>query len=205
MPVKMKFNVSDQPNGQSRVLHYYRGKKLRTTLKEFLKKDENRNNLYFYKEYALIELEMGRFSNCANILETAIQSQGACPSAITNVSERAALFSVYRTFIETLLDARTYDESHKQWILKVFGQMISGEDPDQDSLVETYLHGLVRDFLQTAPDENGKDTFFLSNLECDAIVCYAYFLYIKNDNIQTAVEILRSCIDHSKDCPYLQV
>lgn len=185
--------------------HLSRGKKLRTTLKEFLKKDENRNNLYFYKEYALIELEMGRFSNCVNILETAIQSQGTCPSAITNENERAALFSVYRTFIETLLDARTYDESHRQWILKVFGQMIPGEGADQNSLVEAYLHGHVRDFLQTALNENGKDTFFLSNLECDMIVCYAYFLYIKNDDIQTVIEILRSCIDHSKDCPYLQV
>jgi len=47
-----------------------KGKKLRATLKEFLKKDENRNNLYFYKDYALIELEMGRFSNCINILKT---------------------------------------------------------------------------------------------------------------------------------------
>ncbi|XP_014471485.1 PREDICTED: protein NRDE2 homolog [Dinoponera quadriceps] len=184
--------------------HDNKGKKLRTTLKEFLKKDENRNNLYFYKEYALIELEMGRFGNCVNILETAIQSQGACPDAITNLCEKAALFSVYRTFIETLLDAKTYDESHRQWILKVFGQMIPGESANQDSLVEAYLHKHVHDFLQTAPDENGKDTFFLSNLECDAIVCYAYFLYIKNDDIQSVVEILRSCTEHSKDCPYLQ-
>ncbi|EFN76434.1 UPF0614 protein C14orf102-like protein [Harpegnathos saltator] len=184
--------------------HDSKGKKLRTTLKEFLKKDENRNNLYFYKEYALIELEMGRFSNCVNILETAIQSQGACPSAIANVCERAALFSVYRTFIETLLDARTYVDSHRQWILKVFGRMIPGENADQDSLVERYLHEHVHDFLQNVPDENGKDTFFLSNLECDAIVCYAYFLYIRNDGIQSAIEILGSCIDHSKDRPYLQ-
>lgn len=184
---------------------FCRGKKLRATLKEFLKKDENRNNLYFYKEYALVELEMGRFNNCVSILETAIQSQGACPSAITNESERAALFSVYRTFIETLLDTRTYDESHNQWILKVFGQMIPGESADQDTLVEAYLYKYVRDFLQTAPNENGKDFFFLSNLECDAIVCYAYLLYIKNNDIQTVMEILKSCIDHSKDYPYMQV
>lgn len=174
-------------------------------MKEFLKKDENRNNLYFYKEYALIELEMGRFSNCVNILETAIQSQGACPSAIGSACERAPLFGVYRTFIETLLDARTYDESHRQWILKVFGQMIPGESANQDSLVEAYLHGHVRDFLETTPDDYGKDMFFLSNLECDVIVCYAYFLYVKNNDVQTAIEILRSCIDHSKNCPYLQV
>lgn len=61
-------------------------------MKEFLKKDENRNNLYFYKEYALIELEMGRFSNCMNILETAIQSQGTCPSAICVKEQRFLMY-----------------------------------------------------------------------------------------------------------------
>ncbi|KAL6444572.1 hypothetical protein ACFW04_002002 [Cataglyphis niger] len=184
--------------------HDNKGKKLRTTLKEFLKKDENRNNLYFYKEYALIELEMGRFSNCMNILETAIQSQGTCPSTINNKCERAALFNVYRTFIETLLDIRTYNESHRQWILKVFGQMIPSKNENQDSLIEAYLYSCVQDFLQTSPDETEKDTFFLSNLQCDAIVCYTYFLYIKNDDIQSVIKILRNCIDHSKDYPYLQ-
>jgi len=84
---------------------------LKTTLKEFLKKDENRNNLYFYKEYALIELEMGKFNNCINILETAIQSQEACPSAVTNIYEKAALFALYRTVIETLLDIKMYNET----------------------------------------------------------------------------------------------
>lgn len=185
---------------------YCRGKKLRTTLKDFLKKDENRNNLYFYKEYALIELEMGRFNNCISILETAIQSQEACPSVITNVYEKSALFSVYRTFIETMLDIRkTFDESHRQWILKVFGQMISNKNENQNSLIETYLYTCVQDFLQATPDEIGKDIFFLSNLECDIIVCYTYFLYAKDGDIQAVIKILKNCIDHCKDYSYLQV
>ncbi|XP_011862923.1 PREDICTED: protein NRDE2 homolog [Vollenhovia emeryi] len=184
--------------------HDNKEKKLRATLKEFLKGNENRNNLYFYKEYALIELEMGRFGNCMNILETAIQSQGTCPSAITDTCERAALFNVYRTFIETLLDIRTYSESHRQWILKVFGQMVPGGNENQESPIEAYLHSCVQDFLQVPPNVKEKDTFFLSNLECDAIVCYVYFLYIKDGDIQTVVDTLRNCIDHSKDYPYLQ-
>ncbi|KAL0100675.1 hypothetical protein PUN28_019222 [Cardiocondyla obscurior] len=194
------FLSKDEP-----LKHDNKGKKLRATLKEFLKKNENRNNLYFYKEYALIELEMGRFSNCMNILETAIQSQGTCPSAIIDVYERAALFNVYRTFIETLLDIRTYNESHRKWILKVFSQMVSTKtDENQESLIETYLHSSVQDFLQVPLDEKEKDIFFLSNLECDAIVCYAYFLYIKDNDIQPVVNILKDCIDHSKNYPYLQ-
>lgn len=161
--------------------------------------------MYFYKEYALIELEMGRFNNCINILETAIQSQ-ACLSIITNVCEKAELFSVYRTFIETLLDVReTYDESHRQWILKIFGQMISSKDTNQDSLVEAYLCKQVQDFLQATPNENERDILFLSNLECDTIVCYAYFLYARDGDIRTAVETFKTCIDHCTGHPYLQV
>ncbi|KAL6265282.1 hypothetical protein P5V15_002062 [Pogonomyrmex californicus] len=192
------FLSKDEP-----LKHDNKGKKLRATLKEFLKKDENRNNLYFYKEYALIELEMGRFSNCMNILETAIQSQGACPSAISDINEKAALFSVYRTFIETLLDIRTYKESHKQWILKVFGQMVPNKSGNQEALIEAYLYSCVQDFLQVPLNEK-ENIFFLSNLECDAIVCYAYFLYIKDSDIQTVTKILSSCIDHAKDYSYLQ-
>lgn len=148
---------------------------------------------------------MRRFSNCMNILETAIQSQETCPSAIADICERAALFNVYRTFIETLLDIRTYNESHKQWILRVFGQMVLGKNENQKSLIEEYLHSCVQDFLEVPANEKEKDTFFLSNLECDAIVCYAYFLYITDGDIQTVINVLRNCINHSKDCPYLQV
>jgi hypothetical protein len=180
---------------------------LKTTLKEFLKKDENRNNLYFYKEYALIELEMGKFNNCINILETAIQSQEVCPSAVTNIYEKAALFSLYRTVIETLLNIKMYNESHKQWILKIFGQMIPNkyENSKQDSLIEAYLSSCVQEFLRASSDANEENIFFLSNLECDTIICYVYFLYVKNNDIQIVIEILKNCIDHSKDYPYLQV
>ncbi|XP_015609802.1 protein NRDE2 homolog, partial [Cephus cinctus] len=71
-----------------------RRKKLKTSLKEFLKKDENRNNLHFYREYALIEREMERFDNCVNILETTIQSQGQNLESISNDEEKTALLSV---------------------------------------------------------------------------------------------------------------
>lgn len=148
---------------------------------------------------------MGRFSTCMNILETAIQSQGTCPSTITDLNTRAALFSVYRTFIECLLDIRTYNESHRQWALTVFGQMISGKSENPNSLVEIYLRSCVKGFLQTPSDENKKNIFFLSNLECDAIVCYAYYLYIRDDDIQPVIKILQNCADHFKHYSYSQV
>lgn len=182
-----------------------RGKKLKNTLKEFLKKEENRNNLHFYKEYALIEKEMGRFDNCVNILETAIQSQSACPSAISNFDERAALFSLYRTFIETLLNSDTYTEMHRERILNVMKQIVPGVGENQLQSVTEYLENCVKSFLQEVPAEDEKDTFFLPSLKCDTIVCYAYLLYIRDSDIGRVMNIFTDCINHYKVSHYTQV
>ncbi|XP_076276586.1 nuclear exosome regulator NRDE2 isoform X2 [Lasioglossum baleicum] len=165
-----------------------KGKKLRTTLKEFLKKEENRNNLHFYKEYALVEKEMGRFDNCVNILETAIKSQSSCPLlAISDLDERTALFSLYRTFIEILLDTDTYKETHRIRILNVIKQMVvetSGDNQQQQfQHAKTDLENYVKSFMQGIPADDETDTYFLPNLKCDAIVCYAYLLYTEDFDI----------------------
>ncbi|KOX69727.1 hypothetical protein WN51_05011 [Melipona quadrifasciata] len=144
-------------------------KKLRTTLKEFFKKDENRNNLHFYREYALIEKEIGKFDNCVNILQTAIQSQSARPSEIQNPEEKSALLSLYRTFIETLLDLETYKETHKTQILDVMRQIIPETNGNQLLQVEEYLENCIRNFLQEAPLENEEYMYFLPNVKCDTI------------------------------------
>ncbi|XP_076235834.1 nuclear exosome regulator NRDE2-like isoform X2 [Calliopsis andreniformis] len=181
-----------------------KGKKLKTMLKEFLKKEENRNNLYFYKEYALIEKEMGRFDNCVNILETAIQSQGAYPSAVSNSEEKAALLSLYRTFIETLLNSDTYKDTNKLRLMNVIKRMVPGENENQLLLVEKYLENCVKSFLQEAPCEDETDTYFLPNLKCDTIACYAYLLYIRNSSTDVIVGMFTSCINHYKGCPRIQ-
>ncbi|KAG7198202.1 hypothetical protein KM043_005611 [Ampulex compressa] len=181
-----------------------KGKKLKNILKEFLKKEENRNNLHFYREYALIEREMGRYDSCVNILETAIQSQGTCPSLISNLEEKAALVSLYRTIIETLLDSEMYKEDHKQRILNVIEQIASGSELEQLLPVEEYLQNCVKSYLQEVPSEEEMDLFFLPNLKCDTIICYAYFIYTRDSNICKANQVLMQCIDHYKECPYIQ-
>ncbi|XP_076760470.1 nuclear exosome regulator NRDE2 [Xylocopa sonorina] len=179
-------------------------KKLRATLKEFLKKEENRNNLHFYREYALIEKEMGKFENCINILQTAIQSQGACPSAVNNSDEKSALLSVYRACIETLLNTDTYKETHKEQVLNIMGQMIPKADGNSLLEVEKYLESCVQNFLQEIPSENEEETYFLPNLKCDTIACYTYLLYVRDSDINKVMTVFKSCINHYKDCHYMQ-
>lgn len=47
-------------------------KRLRAKVKNLLKRDENRNALQLYTEYALIELEMGDAGRAENVLQTAL-------------------------------------------------------------------------------------------------------------------------------------
>ncbi|OAD57651.1 hypothetical protein WN48_01626 [Eufriesea mexicana] len=179
-------------------------KKLKATLKEFFKKDDNRNNLHFYREYALIEKEMGKFDNCINILETAIQSQSACPSTIQNLEEKSALLSLYRTFIETLLDSETYKETHKARIFNVMKQIVPKTNANQLLQVEKYLENCIQNFLQEVPSEDEENTYFLPNVKCDTIVCYVYLLYLKDADITRTTSIFKSCINHYKNNHYIQ-
>lgn len=179
-------------------------KKLKTTLKEFLKKDENRNNLHFYREYALIEKEMGKFDNCVNILEMAIKSQDTCPSLICIPEEKSALLSLYRTFIETLLSLETYKETHKILILNLMKQIIPETNENQLLQVEKYLENCIQTFLQEDSFENEENTYFLPNYKCDTIVCYAYLLYIQDHDINNITNIFKNCINHYKNQHYIQ-
>ncbi|XP_068970972.1 nuclear exosome regulator NRDE2 [Bombus flavifrons] len=184
--------------------HDNKRKKLKTILKEFLKKDENRNNLHFYREYALIEKEIGKFDNCVNVLQTAIQSQSACPSEIHNPEEKSALLSLYRTFIETLLNSETYKETHKTQILNIMRQIIPETNGNQLLQVEQYLENCIQNFLQEVPSENEENIYFLPNIKCDTIVCYAYLLYVRDSDINRITSMFRSCINHYKDSHSLQ-
>ncbi|KAI4488376.1 hypothetical protein M0804_005224 [Polistes exclamans] len=180
-----------------------KGKKMKSMLKEFLKKDVNRNNLHFYKEYALIEREMGKFESCINILETAIQSNRTL-SIISDPEEKAALFNLYRTLFETLLNTETYKEAHKEKILNVIKHMIPESTDNQLLLVEKYLKDSVNDFLKIEHKSENKDTFFLSNICCDVIVCYTLFLYVKDSNINEIINIYKCCIENCKELSHLQ-
>lgn len=148
---------------------------------------------------------MGKFDNCINILETAIQSQSACPSIIQNLEEKSALLSLYRTFIETLLDSETYKDAHKAHIFNVMKQIVPKTNADQLLQVEKYLENCIQNFLQEVPSENEENTYFLPNVKCDTIVCYVYLLYIKDSDVTRTTSIFKSCINHYKDSHYIQV
>ena len=179
-----------------------RRKKLKGILKEFLKKSENRNNLLFYREYALIEREMGRFESCVNILQTAIES-----ATISSEEDRSSLLSLNRTLLETLLDVRTYDESKKHRVLRAFSRLLPGNtDKNELGTVEDYLREFLENFLAESPpvDDDWIDTYFLPNSICDNIACYVYLLYEAKRDISEILSATDACLKHTREVKHLQ-
>ncbi|XP_046490838.1 nuclear exosome regulator NRDE2 [Neodiprion pinetum] len=182
----------------------HRKKKLKSMVKDFLKRDGNRNNLHFYREYALIEKEIGRFDSCVNILETTIGMQTNFLANLSTRQEKTVLCSVFRALFETLLDPKTYQENHRGRILTAVARMVSGPDENRLEQAEEFLETSVDEFLRQPVSDLIEKTYFLPNFECDLITCYAYFLYVKNSTISEPIGVLEKCLKHSKENKYLQ-
>ncbi|XP_011302659.1 protein NRDE2 homolog [Fopius arisanus] len=181
-------------------------KKLKGILKEFLKREENRNNLDFYREYAIIEREMGKWENCLSILETAVESKGNLILGIKNVEEQRSILSLYRTLLETLLDTRTWDVNNKIRMMKIFAQMSPGSSQaEQIIATEQYLKDFCEEFFND-PDvfDEGLDKYFQPNFYCDAVMCYVYFMYITGKDLEGIHTLFERCIERSRKNRWLE-
>lgn len=76
-----------------------RAKQLRTKVKTLLKREENRNVLVFYGEYALIEYELGRMDSMENVFHTALGETKLSDNDCT----RADFYATFVLYVEILL------------------------------------------------------------------------------------------------------
>ena len=174
-----------------------RKKKLKSTIKAFLKQDENRNCLLFYREYALMEWELGHYDEACKILLTAISARPGSVSVISvvNEEERQGLGSLYRTLCELYLrKSRLANENNslnRQKAISVLmalalGKPVSSIDtsspPPLEQLVATsekFQHVGI-ELLQDSSLENlvSVPDLFLPNFFVDWISCNAWFLFL---------------------------
>nr|CAD7193805.1 unnamed protein product [Timema douglasi] len=86
-------------------LPQHRKKKLKSSIKDFLKRECFRNNLVLYREYALIEYELGNHESAFKILKTAILARdiGVPVVCVLDDQEKSGLCSLYRTLCELSL------------------------------------------------------------------------------------------------------
>ncbi|XP_034937162.1 nuclear exosome regulator NRDE2 [Chelonus insularis] len=183
-------------------------KKLKGILKDFLQKQENRNNLYYYREYALIKREMKNFDNCVNILETAIKTKGNIVKNVVDKMEQVALLSLYRTLLEVLLDTQFWTELNRTRILEIFSQMSDGKDQNECIInTEKYLSKFYKELLES-PDlsllEESLETLFFPNFYCDIVVCYVYFIFINSQDLEKIFEIYDKSLTKLSNYPHVQ-
>ncbi|CAG2062781.1 unnamed protein product, partial [Timema podura] len=177
-------------------LPQHRKKKLKSSIKDFLKRECFRNNLVLYREYALIEYELGNHDSAFKILKTAILARdiGVPVVCVLDDQEKSGLCSLYRTLCELLLHhdlSKTSDgvETPKQEIavqvLVALGLGIPLMDvPRAMSLeqvaqtVDKFHHitaELLVDSDSVAAEVVGTE-HLLPDFIVDWISCYAWFL-----------------------------
>lgn len=170
-------------------------KKLKNSMKQLLKSEENRNNVIFYQEYALIEHELGNFESAVNVIITAIQmhADGKCVLNITNEEERSVICSLYRILVELHLNAPSDIEANRQKALKYLVNLTLGrhikntnEFLTQGSINETTLKfkHVTLQLLQKDPPMLMSEDHFLPNFFTDWIICNGWFLYLTKSAIE---------------------
>lgn len=170
-----------------------RRKKVKSTVKDFLKQDQNRNNLLLYREYALIEWELGNHDGACKILTTAINAQpGALPVvSVLNEQEKSGLGSLYRTLCELYVcRARLTPEEahrHKQKAISILialclGKSLSTVEISEEQLavardkfyhIGTELLGDVNANAAASVNEHLLPDFYV-----DWISCHAWLLFL---------------------------
>lgn len=140
-------------------------KQIRSEMKNLLKKSENRNNLIFYREYALLEFELGNTESAFNILTTAIKTQ---PDAKTEIC------SLYRTLVE--LEIRSNKSPLANLIRLANGSSTEEAANNFMECTESLLRGDINDL--TAVEQ------FLPNYLIDWLVCNAWFIYFTKSPLE---------------------
>ncbi|XP_067013545.2 nuclear exosome regulator NRDE2 [Anabrus simplex] len=172
-----------------------RKKKIKSVVKDFLKKEENRNNCLFYLEYALLESELGQREGACKILQTIIAAQqGGVPVInIVNENQKAGLCSLYRTlcefFLRTNADvAKNVGEDNKK-ALSVLVALGSGspqinfdaelKEGKIASVADKFHHITTELFARIDTNTLARGSeHLLPHFTVDWVVCHAWFLLL---------------------------
>ena len=180
-------------------------KKVKSIIKNFLKKPENRNNLHFYREYALIIFELGSFDECVQMLKTIIQSQNALDN-----EEKVAIFSLYRAIFEILLNSNTCENENIQILqetITILKNYISiSFNCDSNLSIEEILYNEILKFLMNPVVDETEDMFLLPNIHCDILLCYTYVLFVRNSEfnfLNDIIDLFDKCIMHCNNVSHL--
>jgi hypothetical protein len=163
------------------------GKKIKSNVKALLKQEENRSNIIFYCEYALIEYELGNIETCLNIIRTALSfSSNRMILASTVDEEQTARCYLYRILVEVYLNTKKDSEALKHligYVLERNGPVDTLNDDVFNQATLKFKHVTLQ-LLQKEMDKLPVANQFLPNFLTDWIICNGWFLYLTKGAIQ---------------------
>lgn len=173
--------------------------KINKTIKDFLKQEPNRNVILFYREYALIEVEMGKMDSAIKILLTTIQNQ----SNINLILNRQAdLCNLYRTLCQLLIGQNEIDQATSLLMTMVLGQTPNlSKTFSKTEIIQCqkkFHHistEILSDLKQKTENELKLETFeyFLPNYSTEWFSCHAWFLFLTENSV-AAKEFLKETL-----------
>ncbi|XP_049937954.1 nuclear exosome regulator NRDE2 [Schistocerca serialis cubense] len=154
-------------------------RKLRSSVKDILKQERYRNNLSLYREFALLELDLGHNDSAQRILSNATEAAfpGMPVAGVPGSTERAALIALYRSLCEVHL-AR----GDKAGALETVLTLASNRSANlQLSITETaskFVH-IGAELLNDSPsgDTDGSE-ILLPDAAVDWVTCHAWMVYL---------------------------
>lgn len=180
-------------------------KKIKNNIKKLLKEEENRNNVIFYVEYALIEFELGNTSSSLNIIKTALSLGSNTMILATNTDQKQTnRCYLYRSLLEVYLSFKNDLETNKELGLKhLIAYVLEKNEPIEkitDDIITQCKLKLKHITLQLMQKDMGKIpvvNHFLPNFFTDWIICHGWFLFLTQGPIDTSkfIEGILSEID----------
>lgn len=167
-----------------------RAKQLRTKVKNLLKREENRNVLVFYGEYALIEYELGRLDSMENVFHTALGET----KLSNNDCTRADFYASFVLFVEILLREQRVEQATQALTclgldvsLREFGKMEVTEPKKLQAMKK--LSDRVRDlvFIERNVSVMELEQCFMSDYLVSLMKANIYYTYLIKSK-QLAIE-----------------
>ncbi|KAF5295114.1 hypothetical protein FQA39_LY13265 [Lamprigera yunnana] len=173
-------------------------KKLKSSMKQLLKMEENRNTAIFYQEFALYEFQAGNFEGATTVLTTAL----SLVSRTKTVQSMEETCSLYRTLVELHLNQVKPENTQKS--LNYLIALCLNKPPNHHiTVAQDLLNEVALKFKHVTLQLLDKETedfmsvdHFLPNNFIDWIICNGWFLYLTKGVIEcgTFIEgVLEKC------------
>ncbi|VEN45994.1 unnamed protein product, partial [Callosobruchus maculatus] len=159
----------------------YKKSHLKKNIKEFLKKENNRQNEVFYLEYALIEYELNNIDSCRNIINIALGMNNSQEFNFENWDEtQANRCCLFKHLVYLALKSTPQETNHAlQYLCEmVLCEKMHNVTPSVLKKVELQFHRATTTMLETEIKELQPVQHFQPDFFTDWLTCHAWFLYL---------------------------